>query len=227
MFYFNAHAIAQARKGSAGLNILRAVSDTTFGHDKECLTQTFKSLIRPFFDYCAPIVFPLYSQTSIRRLQLVQNRALRRITGCVQLSSVDHLHQETGILPVDAHLELLTGQFYAQALHPSHPSHEIVKLPPGPRRMKHTLATKVGHLVDPYLVNGIIPDGAVKTAVDGIHTKVVGDAISRYGNNRVLNAPAPKINKLESSLPRPTQVALAQLRSGHCARLKRLPTSNW
>ena len=121
---------------------------------------------------------------------------------------------------MDAHLELLTGQFYAQALHPSHPSHEIVKLPPGPRRMKHTLATKVGHLVDPYLVNGIIPDGAVKTAVDGIHTKVVGDAISRYGNNRVLNAPAPKINKLESSLPRPTQVALAQLRSGHCARLK-------
>ena len=219
MFYFNAHAIAQARKARAGVNIIRALSDTSFGHDKECLTLTFKSLVRPFFDYCAPIVFPLYSQASINRLQVVQNSALRRITGCHSLSSIDHLHQETKILPVEQHLKLLTAHFLVQALHPSHPSHEVVNLPPGPRQMKDSVGTKVGHLVSPFLVNGVIPDGAVKSTIDRIHTDVVADTISSYSVNRVLNAPAPELNPIELSLPRPTQVVLAQLRSGFCSRL--------
>jgi len=32
-----------------------------FDHDKECLIETFKGLVRPFFDYAAPIVFPAYT----------------------------------------------------------------------------------------------------------------------------------------------------------------------
>ena len=31
------------------LNVLRAVADTTFGHNKECSTATFKGLVHPFF----------------------------------------------------------------------------------------------------------------------------------------------------------------------------------
>ena len=44
-FSFCAHAAATARKANRRLNVLRAVSDTTFGHDKECLTATFKGLV--------------------------------------------------------------------------------------------------------------------------------------------------------------------------------------
>ena len=85
--------------------------------------------------------------------------------------------------------------------------------------MKHSLSSKAGNLVDPYLVNGIIPDGAFKSTIGGIHTKVVEETIRNYSNNRVLNAPAPKINPIESGLPRPTKATLAQLRSGHSSRL--------
>ena len=55
-FTFSAHAAQVARKASSRLNIL---GDTSFGHDKECLTITitFKSLIRPLFDFAATIVF--------------------------------------------------------------------------------------------------------------------------------------------------------------------------
>ena len=38
--------------------------------------------------------------------------------------------------------------------------------------------------------------------------------------NRVLNARPPKISKDENTLDRRTRVTLAQLRSGHCAKLK-------
>ena len=65
MFIFSAHSAAIARKASSRLNVLRAMSSTSFGHDKECLSITFKSLIRPFFDYAAPVVFPQYSQAFI------------------------------------------------------------------------------------------------------------------------------------------------------------------
>ena len=68
MFTFSAHAAAVARRASSRLNILRALSDTSFGHYKEFLTTTFKSFIRPLSDYGAPII---YSASSIRRLQMV------------------------------------------------------------------------------------------------------------------------------------------------------------
>ena len=218
-FSFSAHAAAIARKGKSSVNILRALSDTSFDHDKECLTLTFKSLVRPLLDYAAPIVFPLYSQSSIRQLQLVQNRALRLITGCHSLSAVDHLHREAGILPVEEHLKLLSAHFLVQALQLGHPSYDVVNLPPGPRQMKQTLRSKVGDLVEPFLVNNVIPDGAYKAALDSIHTKIVAEAIENYADNRVLNAPAPEVHKSESSLSRPTRAVLAQLRSGFCSRL--------
>ena len=42
---FSSHASAIARKAGSRLNVLRALSDTSFGHNKECLSLTFRSLI--------------------------------------------------------------------------------------------------------------------------------------------------------------------------------------
>ena len=219
-FTFSAHASAIARKAGSRLGVMRALLDTSFGHDKECLSLTFKALIRPFFDFAAPIVYPLYSQSSIRRLQMVQNRALRLITGCHNISAVDHLHSETEILPVGDHLELLAAQYLAGAQQPEHPAHRVVNLPPGPRRNKETLNSKVGHLVSPHLIDSIIRPGELKPTIVKIHTKVVQEAKSRCGHNRILGAPAPQIHPSEASLSRPTRAVLAQLRSGHCSKLK-------
>ena len=99
---------------------------------------------------------------------------------------MDHLHTETEILPVGDHLELLSAQYLAGALQPDHPAHKVLSLPPGPRRMKETLKTKVGHLVEPHLVNGVIPPGSYKSTINDIHTKVVSEAKRKSGANRVL-----------------------------------------
>ena len=122
---------------------------------------------------------------------MVQNRALRLITGCHSASAVDHLHAETEMLPVSDHLELLAAQYLAGAQNPEHPAHRIVNLPPGPRKMKDTLKTKVGHLVEPHLVNGVLPAGSHKQTINKIHTKVVREAKRKSGTNRVLGIPAP------------------------------------
>ena len=219
-FTFSAHAANIARKASSRLNVIRALSDTSFGHDKECLTATFKSLVRPLLDYAAPIVFPNYSASSIRRLQIIQNRSLRLITGCHSASAIDHLHSETEILPVDQHLRLLSAQYLARALQPGHVSHDTVTLPSGPRRSKETLQSKCWDLVEPYLQDGVIPPNTYRDTLNKIHSKVVSDSITNISPNRILNAPAPKIDAQESYLPRQCRAVLAQLRSGFCAKLR-------
>ena len=193
-FTFSAHASAIARKASRRLNVLRAVADSRFGHDKECLTATFKGLVRPFFDYAAPIVYPNYSPTSFHRLQLVQNKALRLITGSHLAASQDHLHEETLILPVDEHLRLLAAQHLAKTLQPSHPSHELVASAPPTnlRNKKRTLRSSCWGTVEPFLTNGVVPPGELTTALKSVHTKVVEEATSKLGANRVLQTRPPQ-----------------------------------
>ena len=219
-FSFSAHAIAIARRTGSSTNVIRALSDSNFGHDKECLTATFKALVRPLLDYAAPVIYPNYSATSIRRLQLVQNKCLRLITGCHVNASVDHLHSESGVLPVGQHMRLLSGQYLARALQPGHVSHSIVTLPSGRRRMKETLQSKCWDLVEPHLENGVIPPSKYKTVISNIHTDLVGETMRNYEDNRVLNSAAPEVHDDEKSLPRSVRSTLSQLRSGFCAKLR-------
>ena len=220
-FKFCAHASATARKANRRLNVLRAVADSTFGHDKECLAATFKGLIRPFFDYAAPIVYPNYSPTSIKRLQTIQNKALRLVTGCHNAAAQDHLHAETEILPVAAHLRLLSAQHLAKALQPSHPSHHLVAAPSEPprRRMKETLRSSCLEVVEPFLDGGVVPPGELRRTLNNIHTKVVTDELAALGDNRILLAKPPPIHSSERRLSRATRATLSRLRSGHCSRL--------
>jgi len=54
--------------------------------------------------YAAPIWFPNTSPYLVQKLQTIQNSALRIATGCVEMASIDHLHEETKILPIQDHL---------------------------------------------------------------------------------------------------------------------------
>ena len=117
-------------------------------------------------------------------------------------------------------MRLLSAQFLVGALEPGHPSHKWVTGDHGRRRCKETLRTKLLTTVEPYLRNGTTPRGAAKESKKAIHTDIVRDTKSRLDPNRVLLARPPAISKKEKPLPRLTRVTLAQLRSGHCARLK-------
>ena len=197
------------------MNLLRALSDTTFGKDKEVLLSTYKLYIRSLFDYAAPVVYPNYSDTSILRLQRIQNRALRLSLGCHSTSSVDHIHAESLELPVSDHLRLLSAQFLARCLQPSHPSFEVVTRDTGRRQMKETLRSKVIDQVHPYLD----APGTYGESIKSIHSDVVRDTISRQAPNRVLGHLAPPISAKGKVLPPKTRAIMSQLRSGFCSNL--------
>ena len=58
---------------------------------------TYKAVMRPALEYASSVWSPLASSTSINKLQVMQNAALRTATGCTQDTNIQHLPDE--ILP--------------------------------------------------------------------------------------------------------------------------------
>ena len=218
-FTFSPHISSIITRATPRLNILRALAGTTWGASKETLLITFKSLIQSLFTYAAPVWFPNASPSSIAKLQTLQNSALRTATGCVKMTSIPHLHEESLILPVHDHLSLLSAQFLARTLVPSHPSHLITTASSGPRNMKHTLQSRFHSSVSPFLVNNSLPPDSYRTTIQSLHTSAVASTLAARPPNRVLSSVPPPIAEEELSLPRPYRSTLSQLRSGFCPAL--------
>ena len=65
----------------------------------------------------------------VLQLQAIQSSALRIATGCVKMISIDHLYEETKMLPVQDHLFLLSFQYLARAFQPNNSSDSVVTSP--------------------------------------------------------------------------------------------------
>ena len=180
---------------------------------------TYKSLIQSLFTYACPVWFPNSSRLNIKKLRTVQNHALRTATGCVRMSSIDHLHAETKILPVSDHLSLLSSQFLARSLQPHHPSFTTTTAPSGPRSIKQTLQCRFLPTLAPYLEGGSLPPESYRSTIRNLHTEAVQRAISSQADNRVLHSPPPTIAEEEKRLPRAYRCTLSQLRSEFCRSL--------
>jgi hypothetical protein len=139
MFTFADHCRATAGKVDRRNNILRALAGTDWGQQKETLLVTFKAIGRSITNYGAPIWSPVASDTSVKKLQVAQNNALRVATGCHRMSSIHHLHQETDVLPVQQHCSMLAAQYLAGCRMPEHPCHDLVNHPAPKRPLKGTL----------------------------------------------------------------------------------------
>ena len=109
-------------------------------------------------------------------------------------------------------------------MRPHHPSHDIVIQPKGPRSMKHTLQSKYGAVIFPFLKDGVMAAGDYGPCLKSLHTDSVIKEISdlnALGPNRVLGVPPPvKISKSELKLLRPHRCLLSQLRSGYSSSLR-------
>ena len=105
------------------LQIIKALTATGWGKQKETLMATYKAVMWPALEYVSSIWSPIASSTSINKLQVMQNAALGTATGCAQDANIQHLRDETLTLPIYEHLHLHASQ-YNQKTHPSHPLHK-------------------------------------------------------------------------------------------------------
>ena len=201
---------------------MKAMTGTSWGQQKETLTVTYNSLIKPIITYAAAIWYPSTCKSNIDSLQAIQNKALRIISGSLNMSDTHHLHAETKILPIEDHLDMLSTQFLASSLRPNHPSHPYVTMSSGPRaaHRKQTLQSRFSRHLTPHLQNGIIPNTEYKRVLADIHSSAVNRFRINQRPNRVLGSSPPDINPEESQLHRLHRTTLSQLRSGFCSRLQ-------
>ena len=98
---------------------------------------------------------PDTSPSLIQKLHNIQNSALRIDTGCVKMTSIDQLHEENEMLPVQDHFSLISSQYLAKDLQPTNLSYSVVTSPSGNRNIKQTLQYRFLHYVDTHLSSGI------------------------------------------------------------------------
>ena len=164
------------------LQIIKALTATGLGKQKETLMATNKAVMRPALEYASSIWSPHASSTSINKLQVMQNTALRTATGCTQATHIQHLHDKTRTLLIHEHL-----QYKQKTQLPSHPLHKHITyfntpwlyptIPPLFNNDRNT--TNI--TTDPHTVTTT----DIKTNMRHIHTSIVSrhlaqEAIPKY-----------------------------------------------
>ena len=213
MFKFRKHAADIKTKVSSRNNIIKSLSGTDWGKEKEVLLTTYKAIGQSIFNYCCPIWSLNLADDMWDKLQASQNTALKTVTGCLRITGDDHLHAECKMMPIKNHCQMLSKQFHLATRQDHHPNNKPLVTKP-PRLMRHTLDTAFGEEVK----NMIPPEGldntVYKSLVKQIHTNSVATTITNLKNNRVLNEPAPPVNKSEKQLPKRARTMLTRYRSG-------------
>ena len=220
---FGPHCKLAAARGRSRVNILKALAGTTWGQSKETLIVAYQAFIRPVLEYASPVWTPIAAQTHVETLQKVQNSALRVATGCTTMTAIQHLHDETKILPVRRHIRMKAVQHQLAHHLEGHPGNRLLDRPEPPRNMKETLFSRYERYITALLETSDseedddthVTEEDYRGLLKKVHTNEVKDALDNRDNNKVLDEPAPKLSKDELRLPRGTRRTLAQLRSGY------------
>ncbi len=164
MFSFSPQYQATLNGARGRNNVLKALSGSNWGADKETLTLSYKAITRSKLEYGSAIWGPGLSETGWSKLQIIQNEGLRIATGCHKMADTTHLHQETKVLPLRDHAQMLNQQYMVSCYHPQHPNHHLTHSQNPPRLMKNTLTTGFPSTISQRLANMEVDDTCRKNS---------------------------------------------------------------
>ncbi|GFU23428.1 reverse transcriptase domain-containing protein [Trichonephila clavipes] len=107
---FSKHIEQTANKALGKLNILRKLSETSWGSRPQTLKSTFGTVIRPVLEYAIAIWTPA-SISVKRKLDSVQHRAAKIIIGAVSSTNNEKAVQECGLPLLESRCNLATIKF--------------------------------------------------------------------------------------------------------------------
>ena len=165
----------------------------------QATTYDKSTVMRPALEYASFIWSPLLSSTSINKLQVMQNAALRTATGRTQDTNIQHLLDETLIFPIREYLQLHASQYKQETQHPSHLLHKHTTYVNTPR-LKNTIFNNGRYTTTSHRPHTVTTTD-IKTNMRHIHTSIVYMNLDTRGNNKILRTPPPHIKSSNRYFP--------------------------
>lgn len=109
------HIQTLRQKCSQRLNLLKTLNGTAWGADKKCLLRLYGSHIRSILDY-GSIVYSSASHSTLKKLDTIQNQALRIASGAFRTSPIASILAETNIIPLTQRRDLHVLSYYGKVL---------------------------------------------------------------------------------------------------------------
>ena len=126
---FNAHINNLVVTVKQRLNILKVVSNFDWGADRTTLLRIYTSLCLSKLEYGCQI-YGSACKTTLQKLDVVHNLAIRICTGAYRTSPVDSLYVESGIRPLSLRREELGLRYMARILTSKlNPNYKYVERP--------------------------------------------------------------------------------------------------
>ena len=152
---------------------------------------TYKAVMRPALEYASSVWSLIASSTSINKLQVMQNAALRTAhkTQTYNICMTKHSHSPY-------------TSAYSSSTHNTNINHHIHHIPY--TNTQYTSVTTTD----------------IKINMRPIRTSIVSRHLATRGNNKILCTPPPHISSSEERLPRLTRRTLAQFRTNKSPFLK-------
>ena len=111
---WNSHIRATAEKAHKRVSLLKRLTATKWGATQDVLATAYKSYVRPVLEYGCEVV-GLASKTNLAKYDVVQNNALRLITGGAKSTPIAAMQLQTAIEPLESRREKHTLKFWERA----------------------------------------------------------------------------------------------------------------
>ena len=109
-----------------GLNVMKAVSATKWGADRQSLLMINQALVRSRATYGSPALVSM-SKTNYRKMETIQNEGLRVASGCLRSTYIPALQAETNIIPLELYIKKQAVKYYYK-LKSKNEEHSIKKI---------------------------------------------------------------------------------------------------
>ena len=134
---FKSHMENIAKKCKSRVSIMKALSGTDWGCQREELRMIYLTYIRSCIDYCGAAWLPALSATNVNKLESIQNCAARVISGCTRGSYGNAVLHEADLLPISEkateHAAIAVEKY--KRLPDSNPTMKSAKSPIGLRKL--------------------------------------------------------------------------------------------
>ena len=107
---FNDHIEDCRKKANRRLNLLKLLSGTDWGCNPKTLMRLYKCYIRPVLEY-GSIVMLSASKGALKKLQVIQNKAIKIAYRLHPHSHTDEIHEIAGIEPIKVRFQQLANKF--------------------------------------------------------------------------------------------------------------------